>query len=100
MYSVINRIEIKPEHADEVDQLFQRNAELMKGCPGFVSLHLLRPSDSPTSRLVSVLWASQDAYEGYKKSEVFRQTHAGVNPTWFLGPPKVQRLDVLYSLHQ
>ena len=98
MYATSNRIEIKAEHADAVDQLFRRNAELMKGCDGFVALHLMRPSASPTSRLVVALWRSQDDYEAYKKSDVFKQTHAGVNPTWFMGPPKIEKLDVVYSL--
>lgn len=98
MFSAINRIEIKAEHAAEVDQLFQRNAELMKQCDGFLALHLMSPDGNPTSRAVMALWRSREDYEAYKKSEIFRQTHAGINPTWFMGPPKVERLDVVYSL--
>lgn len=98
MFVAMNRIEIKPEHSDEVEQLFQRNAQLMKACPGFLSMTLLRVRTSPSSRQVYVLWESVDAYENYKKSDVFRQTHAGVNFTWFTGPPKVEKMDVVFTL--
>lgn len=98
MFSVINSIEIKLEHADDVDQLFERNAQMMKECAGFVSMTLMRPIDSPTSRRVFALWESAEAYENYKKSDVFRKTHAGVDITWFMGPPKVQKMDVVFTL--
>ena len=98
MFAVTNHIEIKLDHAGKVDELFARNAQLMKECAGFLSMTLLRPEDSPTSRRVFVLWESRDAYESYKKSDVFRKTHAGVDVTWFQGPPKVEKMDVAFFL--
>lgn len=98
MFVAMNRIEIKPEHSEQVEQLFQRNAEMMKVCPGFLSMTLLRMRDSPNSRQVYVLWESAEAYDNYKKSDVFRQTHAGVDITWFTGPPKVEKMDVVFLL--
>lgn len=98
MFAVINNIEIKPEHASEVDQLFERNAQMMKECPGFKSMTLLTPQGNPGSRRVFALWESPAAYEAYKKSDVFRKTHADVNMTWFMGPPKVQKMNVVFAL--
>ena len=98
MYAVINRLEIQTEHADKVDGLFERNAALLKECTGFLSMTLLRPEANPATRQIYVLWESADAYEGFKKSEVFRKTHAGVDPSWFKGPPMVEKMDVAFSI--
>ena len=61
-------------------------------------MRLLRPDDKPTNRVVFVQWETRDAYDAYKKSEVFRKTHAGVNPAWFMGPPKVERFEEIFAL--
>lgn len=93
MITVMNRIAVHPEYAEQFEQRFRERARLVDGMPGFVSNQVLRPVNPGDPYVVLTLWESRAAFEAWTRSDAFIQGHArsGSLPAEaFSGPNKLE----------
>ena len=76
MITVMNRIAVKPEYADQFEERFRDRARLVDEMPGFVSNQVLRPVNPDEPYIVLTLWNSREEFEAWTHSDAFIQGHA------------------------
>ncbi|MCI0770666.1 MAG: antibiotic biosynthesis monooxygenase [Chloroflexi bacterium] len=105
MIVVINRIPVKPDFAQRIEQGFAKNAPGLKGMTGFQGFRLLRPAPSNPSSppdkveqpyIVYVAWDTEDDYQAYVKSDQFKESHSNMADLAdaFSGPPSLEMYEV------
>lgn len=100
MISVMNRIPVNPEFADQFEQRFSDRAALVDGMDGFVAFRLLRPTNPQDPYIVMTFWESQAHFEAWTTSDEFKQGHAmaGRLPREaFLGHPKIEVMEIIQA---
>lgn len=98
MISVMNRIPVNPEFADDFEQRFSDRAALVDGMEGFVAFRLLRPTNPEDPYIVMTFWESKAHFEAWTTSEAFKEGHAraGRLPRQaFLGHPKIEVMEII-----
>ncbi len=76
MITVMNRIFVNPDFAEQFEERFRSRAGLVDEMPGFVSNQVLRPVMPGDPYIVLTLWESRAHFEGWTNSEAFKQGHA------------------------
>ena len=110
MIVVINRIPVKPDFAQRIEQGFAKNAPGLKGMKGFQGFRLLRPSlPGPSTRqdkreqpyIVYVAWDTEDDYQAYVKSDQFKESHSNMADLAdaFSGPPSLEMYEVAQEVN-
>jgi heme oxygenase (mycobilin-producing) len=97
MITVANRIFVNAEYADEFEKRFRERARLVDEMPGFLSNQVLRPVNEGDPYVVLTWWRSREDFEGWTRSEAFREGHArsGTLPKEaFSGPNKLELHEV------
>jgi heme-degrading monooxygenase HmoA len=102
MYIAMNRFKVlKDARSDFEDRWLGRQSRLDE-VPGFVAFHLLRGPEREDHVLYSshTVWASEDAFIGWTKSEQFRAAHAGAGGSkpLTLGHPEFEGFEVIQAL--
>lgn len=98
MITVMNRIAVHPEYADQFEARFMDRARLVDEMPGFVSNQVLRPVNPGDPYVVLTLWESRAAFEAWTSSDAFVQGHArsgSLPKEAFSGPNKLEIHEVL-----
>lgn len=98
MITVMNRIAVHPEYADQFEARFLDRARLVDEMPGFVSNQVLRPVNPGDPYVVLTLWESRAAFEAWTSSDAFVQGHArsgSLPKEAFSGPNKLEIHEVL-----
>ena len=72
----INAIEVDPARGPELEERFAKRAGEVEKQPGFLGFELLRPVDGETRYFVYTRWESEEAFQGWVKSESFGRGHA------------------------
>lgn len=76
MITVMNRIFVNPEYAEQFEQNFAKRAGLVDTMPGFIANQVLRPQSPEDPYIVLTFWQSRADFEAWTKSEAFTQGHA------------------------
>lgn len=76
MITVMNRIYVAPEYADQFEEAFRKRAGLVDGMPGFISNQVLRPVNPGDPYIVLTLWSARSDFEAWIRSDAFIQGHA------------------------
>ena len=102
MYIAMNRFKVlKDETGDFEAMWLGRESHLDKNL-GFVAFHMLRGPERDDHVLYAshTLWASQDDFIAWTKSEHFRAAHAGAGERkpLTLGHPEFEGFEVVQSL--
>ncbi|MEN0000189.1 MAG: antibiotic biosynthesis monooxygenase [Pseudomonadota bacterium] len=93
MYLAMNRFLINPGHEDAFETVWRERDSRLAQVPGFKSFRLLKgPVDPETGQTLyasHTIWASEDAFVAWTKSDHFRQAHknAGNNRGMYAGHP-------------
>ncbi|MDH5230457.1 MAG: antibiotic biosynthesis monooxygenase [Gammaproteobacteria bacterium] len=95
MFVAMNRFKIGLGHEDEFIQIWKNRETYLDEVPGFKSFHLLQgPSNEEYTLFAShSIWASEQAFQDWTKSEAFRKAHAnagGAKKDIYLGPPQFE----------
>ena len=69
MIVVMNRIPVKPEFAQRIEDGFAKNAPGLTELKGFQGFRLLRPLKDGDPYVVYVSWDSEEDYQAYMGSE-------------------------------
>ncbi|MBF0456023.1 MAG: antibiotic biosynthesis monooxygenase [Magnetococcales bacterium] len=75
-YVAINNITCEPSYVERMEHLFKTRAKAIEKMPGFQHVEILRPADPDQPYLVISHWDSPDAFDGWTKSEAFKEGHA------------------------
>lgn len=83
MYLAMNRFTVKPQNADAFEALWLGRDSHLKEMDGFVEFHMLKGPevDGKIVYASHTVWASEDAFRGWTKSDAFRNSHKGAKTT-------------------
>lgn len=102
MFLAMNRFRVMPGAEAEFEQVWKSRDSQLHTVPGFVEFHLLRgPAKADHTLYASnTIWASKADFEGWTKSEAFRQAHrnAGGSKPLYLGPPEFEGFEAIQTL--
>jgi heme-degrading monooxygenase HmoA len=93
MITVMNRIAVHPEYAEQFEERFLNRARMVDEMPGFVSNQVLRPVAPGDPYIVLTVWESREQFDAWTHSDAFVQGHArsGTLPKEaFSGPNKLE----------
>lgn len=102
MFIAMNRFKVKPGSEKVFEEIWLGRDSHLKTVSGFIEFHLLRGPKSDDHTLYSshTVWESREAFEGWARSEAFRQAHkdAGSHEGVYLGHPNFEGFDVLQTI--
>ncbi len=61
-----------PEKFDELAELYERGAKVVRSWPGALKLELFHDSEEPYTLVTISHWESEEALQDYRHSEYFR----------------------------
>ena len=96
MIVVMNRIPVRPEFAQRIEDGFARNAPRLPELKGFQGFRLLRPTKAQDPYVVFVAWDTEDDYQAYMSSDMFKESHSNMADlaNAFTGPPSLEMYEV------
>ena len=102
MYLTMNRFKVHKDKAGAFEALWINRDSHLKAVPGFVSFHLMRGPDRDDHVLYAshTVWESEEAFQGWTKSEAFRAAHkhAGGSRDLYLEPPELEIFETVQEL--
>jgi len=102
MFIAMNRFKVRKEAWAAFEDVWMTRDSRLVEVPGFVSFHLLRGPERDDYILYAshTLWASQDDFIAWTKSEHFRAAHAGAGERrpLTLGHPEFEGFEIVQSL--
>lgn len=97
MFTVMNRIKVKPEYAAQFEERFRSRAGLVDGMLGFIRNEVLRPAQEGKPYIVLTYWQSREDFERWTASDEFKRGHSrsGALPREaFDGPSELEMHEV------
>lgn len=99
MYIAMNRFRIARGKEQDFIDIWKNRESHLDEVPGFKEFHLLQgPSDEECTLFAShAVWASEEDFNNWTKSEAFRKAHAkaGSSKGIYLGPPQFEGFEVV-----
>ena len=99
MFIAMNRFRIARGFEAAFEELWRSRDSQLEGVPGFRSFHLLRGPTGETETLYAshTTWDSQEAFEGWTRSEAFTRAHAQARAPkgTYLEHPRFEGFDVV-----
>ena len=99
MFIAMNRFKVAPGHEDAFEEVWRSRDSRLADVPGFVEFRLLKgaPQEDHTLFASHTIWASEQDFENWTKSDHFRQAHrdAGENKPLYLGHPQFEGFSVV-----
>lgn len=99
MFIAMNRFRVKRGSEAEFERVWKARDSHLKDVPGFVEFHLLRGREAEDHTLFAshTVWASEEAFEAWTRSEAFRAAHenAGAHRGLYAGPPQFEGFNVV-----
>lgn len=79
MYLAMNRFTVTTDNAEAFEALWLGRDSHLKEMEGFVEFHMLKGPqiDGKIIYASHTVWASEDAFRGWTKSDAFRAAHKG-----------------------
>ncbi|MEM6896336.1 MAG: antibiotic biosynthesis monooxygenase [Pseudomonadota bacterium] len=94
MYIAMNRFQVPQETQEAFEEMWLNRDSYLKQEPGFVEFHMLKgPTVDGTTLYAShTVWADEDAFLAWTRSQSFRDAHkgAGGQRPLFTGHPKFE----------
>ncbi len=94
MYIAMNRFKVVKGREAEFEAVWTGRESHLAGVPGFKEFRLLKGPETEGHTLYAShsVWASEDAFRAWTKSEAFRKAHAqaGEGRDLYLGPPEFE----------
>jgi heme-degrading monooxygenase HmoA len=104
MFIAMNRFRVKKGNEDAFEQVWLNRDTQLHKVPGFVEFHLLKGPEHEDYTLYSshTLWQSKAAFEGWTKSDAFRQAHkdAGQNKPLYIDHPQFEGFEVRQTVRR
>lgn len=104
MFIAMNRFKVQLGSEAAFEHVWTSRESYLEQVPGFVEFHLLRGPKRDDHTLYSshTIWASQEAFSDWTRSEAFRMAHrdAGSNAPLYLGHPEFEGFEVVQTVAQ
>jgi heme-degrading monooxygenase HmoA len=83
MFLAMNRFTVTTENAEAFEALWLNRDSNLKQMEGFVEFHMLKGPvmDGKIIYASHTVWASEEAFRGWTKSDAFRASHKGAKDT-------------------
>jgi len=83
MYLAMNRFTVTTENAAAFEDLWLSRESNLKNMEGFVEFHMLKSAEVEGQIVYAshTVWASEEAFRGWTKSDAFRNSHKGAKDT-------------------
>lgn len=101
MFIAMNRFKVRKGSEDAFERVWAGRESYLDRMPGFVGFHLLKGPEAEDHTLYSshTTWESKAAFEGWTKSDEFRQAHARAgnqssSASLYLEHPKFEGFEV------
>lgn len=80
MFVAMNRFKVHPEKESEFKSRWLDRDVLLKTAPGFLMIQFMRGEARAEyiAYASQTVWASQEAYEAWRKSDIFQIAHKGM----------------------
>ncbi|WP_448206394.1 antibiotic biosynthesis monooxygenase family protein [Azospirillum sp. sgz302134] len=102
MYIAMNRFKVRPDAEQDFEDLWLNREVHLNTVPGFIEFHMLRGPRRDDHRLYSshTVWASEQHFLDWTRSEAFRMAHrgAGERKPLYLGPPEFEGFEVIQTV--
>jgi heme-degrading monooxygenase HmoA len=102
MYIAMNRFRVPLGAETDFEAVWLGREIRLKEVPGFLAFHLLRGPEREDHRLYAShsIWASQEAFLAWMRSEAFRAAHKDASQTkgLYLGAPEFEGFEVLQEV--
>ena len=93
-YIAMNRFKVAKGREAEFEEVWRSREGRLKDLPGFVEFRMLKGPEAEDHTLYAshTIWASEEAFRDWTKSEAFREAHknAGQTKGLYLGPPNFE----------
>lgn len=74
-FVAINTIHIESTYTERFELLFASRAHAIDKLPGFLRMHVLKPSDGDGAYLIMSFWNSEDDFKAWTLSPEFLEGH-------------------------
>lgn len=102
MFIAMNRFKVRRGSEADFEAVWLNRETHLAQVPGFIAFHLLRGPERDTYRLYAShsLWASEQHFLDWTRSEAFRNAHrdAGSHKPLYLGPPEFEGFEVIQTV--
>ncbi len=102
MYIAMNRFTVPDENAAEFEALWLGRDSHLKEMDGFIEFHMLKgpQADGVTLYASHTVWADEQAFQAWTRSDAFRQAHRNAGSTRKLhqGPPQFEGFNAIQHL--
>ncbi|MEM9755234.1 MAG: antibiotic biosynthesis monooxygenase [Pseudomonadota bacterium] len=102
MFIAMNRFTVPLENAEAFEKVWLGRESQLQGLDGFVEFHMLKGPETDGKVLYAshTVWASEDAFLAWTRSEGFRAAHAGAGQTRSLydGPPHFEGFTAIQTI--
>lgn len=100
MYTVTNRLTLKPEYAQEITSNLIEHTQALKSMKGFIAFYLIEPEDESQPHRVMSVWESPEDFKAWTQSEAFKRSHANreLMMKSLVGRPVLEKGTVLHSV--
>ena len=102
MFIAMNRFQVIRGEEEAFENIWLSRDTFLAGVPGFIEFHLLRGPGEEDHTLFSshTVWRSREDFEGWTRSDAFRNAHrgAGDNKPLYLGHPRFEGFEVLQTV--
>ncbi|WP_425427105.1 antibiotic biosynthesis monooxygenase family protein [Sulfitobacter donghicola] len=98
----MNRFTVPIENAEAFEDLWLKRDSHLKEMEGFVEFHMLKGAEVDGQILYAshTVWASEEAFRGWTKSDAFRNSHKGAKTTekLFVGTPVFEGFSAIQKI--
>ena len=100
MYTVTNRLSLKPEYAKEISDNLIEHTKSLKDMPGFIAFYLIEPESEDQPYRVMSIWNSPEDFKAWTQSEEFKRSHSNreLMMKSLAGKPVLEKGTILHSV--
>ena len=103
MYIAMNRFTVPAENAQEFEAMWLGRDSHLNGMDGFIEFHMLKGPEAEDGTILyasHTVWASEDVFRAWTRSEQFREAHknAGQTKALYTGAPSFEGFQTIQHL--
>jgi heme-degrading monooxygenase HmoA len=78
MFVALSRFTIANDKSDDVRSAFRNRPHLVDAAPGFLSMQVMCPIDSPDEIWLVTHWCDEQSYRTWHRSHEYHEAHKGI----------------------
>lgn len=78
MIVALSRFTIANDMVDDVREAFRHRLHLVDGVPGFLSMEVMSPLQSPAEVWLLTRWSDEPSYRNWHRGHAYHASHQGI----------------------